>query len=114
MPVVEIRVVKQEVEQVMEHGEFSARGAILDIYPMGSKMPFRLDFFDDEIDEISRDENDYDGETTSKGLDFIYVNIFLMTKLFMLCLSDHNFINIVLSFCKYALFLCNSINMHSI
>ena len=27
---------------------------------------------DDDIDEISRDENDYDGETTSKGLDFIY------------------------------------------
>jgi len=42
----------RSVEQVMEHGEFSARGAILDIYPMGSKMPFRLDFFDDEIDEI--------------------------------------------------------------
>ena len=42
----------RNVDQVMEHGEFSARGAILDIYPMGSKMPFRLDFFDDEIDEI--------------------------------------------------------------
>lgn len=40
------------VEQVMEHGEFSARGAILDLYPMGSNSPFRLDFFDDEIDEI--------------------------------------------------------------
>ena len=40
------------VEQVMEHGEFSARGAILDLFPMGSKHPFRLDFFDDEIDEI--------------------------------------------------------------
>ena len=40
------------VDQVMEHGEFSARGAILDIYPMGSNTPFRLDFFDDEIDEI--------------------------------------------------------------
>ena len=40
------------VDQVMEHGEFSARGAILDLYPMGSKTPFRLDFFDDEIDEI--------------------------------------------------------------
>jgi len=40
------------VEQVMEHGEFSARGAILDLFPMGSKTPFRLDFFDDEIDEI--------------------------------------------------------------
>ncbi|MDP7593020.1 MAG: transcription-repair coupling factor [Litorilituus sp.] len=40
------------VEQVMEHGEFSARGAILDLFPMGSNTPFRLDFFDDEIDEI--------------------------------------------------------------
>ena len=42
----------RNVEQVMEHGEFSARGAILDLFPMGSKTPFRLDFFDDEIDEI--------------------------------------------------------------
>ncbi|MEW6991360.1 transcription-repair coupling factor [Colwelliaceae bacterium 6441] len=40
------------VDQVMEHGEFSARGAILDLFPMGSNSPFRLDFFDDEIDEI--------------------------------------------------------------
>ncbi|MEI6894288.1 MAG: transcription-repair coupling factor [Colwellia sp.] len=42
----------RHVDQVLEHGEFSARGAILDIFPMGSKTPFRLDFFDDEIDEI--------------------------------------------------------------
>lgn len=42
----------RNVEQVLEHGEFSARGAILDLFPMGSKTPFRLDFFDDEIDEI--------------------------------------------------------------
>jgi transcription-repair coupling factor (superfamily II helicase) len=40
------------VDQVMEHGEFSVRGAIVDLFPMGSKTPFRLDFFDDEIDEI--------------------------------------------------------------
>ncbi len=40
------------VDQVMEHGEFSARGAILDLYPMGSKTPYRLDFFDDEIEDI--------------------------------------------------------------
>jgi transcription-repair coupling factor (superfamily II helicase) len=40
------------VDQVMEHGEFSARGAILDLFPMGCKSPFRLDFFDDEIDDI--------------------------------------------------------------
>ncbi|WP_286266346.1 transcription-repair coupling factor [Thalassotalea atypica] len=42
----------RNVDQVMEHGEFSARGAILDLFPMGSNQPFRLDFFDDEIDEI--------------------------------------------------------------
>ncbi len=40
------------VDQVMEHGEFSVRGAILDLFPMGSNAPYRLDFFDDEIDEI--------------------------------------------------------------
>lgn len=40
------------VEQVVEHGEYSLRGSILDIYPMGSKSPYRLDFFDDEIDTI--------------------------------------------------------------
>ncbi|WP_448211176.1 transcription-repair coupling factor [Colwellia sp. MEBiC06753] len=42
----------RNVDQVMEHGEFSARGAILDLFPMGSNAPFRLDFFDDEIEEI--------------------------------------------------------------
>lgn len=40
------------VEQVMEHGEFSARGSLLDLYPMGCSLPFRIDFFDDEVDGI--------------------------------------------------------------
>tara|TARA_R110001583_G_scaffold28426_3_gene100898 strand:- start:10154 stop:13636 length:3483 start_codon:yes stop_codon:yes gene_type:complete len=40
------------VDQVMDHGQFCARGSILDIFPMGSDQPFRLDFFDDEIDSI--------------------------------------------------------------
>jgi transcription-repair coupling factor (superfamily II helicase) len=40
------------VDQVMEHGEFSARGSILDLYPMGSEEPLRVDFFDDEIDSL--------------------------------------------------------------
>ena len=42
----------RNVEQVMEHGEFSVRGSIVDLYPMGSKHPYRLDFFDDEVDSI--------------------------------------------------------------
>lgn len=40
------------VTQVQEHGEFAIRGAILDLYPMGAKMPYRIDLFDDEIDSI--------------------------------------------------------------
>lgn len=40
------------VSQVMEHGEFAVRGAIIDLYPMGSKLPFRIDLFDDEVDTL--------------------------------------------------------------
>ncbi len=40
------------VSQVMEHGEFAVRGAIIDLYPMGSKLPYRIDLFDDEIDTL--------------------------------------------------------------
>ena len=40
------------VAQVEEHGEFSARGSILDLFPMGSMVPFRIDFFDDEVETI--------------------------------------------------------------
>ncbi|NHI01934.1 transcription-repair coupling factor [Oceanimonas sp. MB9] len=40
------------VEQVLEHGEFAARGALLDLFPMGAEEPVRIDFFDDEIDTL--------------------------------------------------------------
>jgi len=33
-------------------GEFSVRGSLIDLFPMGSIVPYRLDFFDDEIDSI--------------------------------------------------------------
>ncbi|WP_192988779.1 transcription-repair coupling factor [Dickeya dianthicola] len=42
----------RSVDQVMEHGEFATRGALLDLFPMGSEEPFRIDFFDDEIDSL--------------------------------------------------------------
>ena len=40
------------VSQVTEHGEFTVRGSIIDIFPMGSDRPFRLDLLDDEIESI--------------------------------------------------------------
>ncbi|WP_417664668.1 transcription-repair coupling factor [Pseudidiomarina donghaiensis] len=42
----------RHVAQVMEHGEFCVRGSLLDLFPMGSAAPFRIDFFDDEVDSI--------------------------------------------------------------
>jgi transcription-repair coupling factor (superfamily II helicase) len=40
------------VTQVMEHGEFAVRGALLDLFPMGSPLPYRIDLLDDEIESI--------------------------------------------------------------
>ncbi|MUK50636.1 transcription-repair coupling factor [Aliivibrio fischeri] len=40
------------VDQVMSHGEYASRGSIIDLFPMGNGHPFRIDFFDDEIDSI--------------------------------------------------------------
>jgi len=40
------------VETVYEHGEFAVRGSIMDIFPMGSDTPFRIDLFDDEIESL--------------------------------------------------------------
>ncbi|MFZ1344637.1 transcription-repair coupling factor [Thiothrix eikelboomii] len=42
----------QQVSQVMQHGEYASRGALVDLFPMGSTLPYRIDLFDDEIDSI--------------------------------------------------------------
>ena len=40
------------VTQVVSQGEFAVRGGIIDIFPTGVTLPFRLYMFDDEIDSI--------------------------------------------------------------
>ncbi|MGR4870016.1 transcription-repair coupling factor [Variovorax sp. LARHSF232] len=40
------------VTQVVSPGEYAVRGGLIDLYPMGSSMPYRVDLFDDEIDSI--------------------------------------------------------------
>lgn len=40
------------VDSVLEHGEFAIRGAIVDIFPMGTDQPYRIDLFDDEIETL--------------------------------------------------------------
>jgi len=47
------------VSQVMSHGEFAVRGSLIDLFPMGSSQPLRIDLFDNEIDSIRT----FDAET---------------------------------------------------
>lgn len=52
------------VGQVMSHSEFCVRGSIIDLFPMGSDKPYRVDLFDDEIDSIR-----YFDPSTQRSLD---------------------------------------------
>ena len=40
------------VETVTARGEFAVRGALMDIFPMGSEAPLRIDLMDDEIESL--------------------------------------------------------------
>jgi transcription-repair coupling factor (superfamily II helicase) len=40
------------VSQVMSPGEYSVRGGLIDLFPMGSALPYRIDLFGDTIDTI--------------------------------------------------------------
>jgi len=40
------------VDTVYEHGEYAIRGSLLDIFPMGSRLPFRIDLFDNEVETL--------------------------------------------------------------
>ncbi len=51
------------VSQVETHGEFAVRGSILDLFPMSSHLPFRVEFFDEEIETIRTFDPD-----TQRGL----------------------------------------------
>jgi transcription-repair coupling factor (superfamily II helicase) len=53
------------VPQVTEHGEFAVRGSLIDVFPMGSTRPVRIDFFDDDIESLRyfSPETQISGET---------------------------------------------------
>ena len=53
----------QHVSQVVAPGEFAIRGGLLDLFPMGSALPYRLDLLDDQLDSIRAFDPD-----TQRGL----------------------------------------------
>ena len=52
------------VTQVVAHGEFAVRGSLIDVFPMGSDTPYRIDLLDREVDSIRRFDPD-----TQRSLD---------------------------------------------
>jgi transcription-repair coupling factor (superfamily II helicase) len=40
------------VDTVYAHGEFAIRGSLVDLFPMGSDLPYRIDLFDDEVETL--------------------------------------------------------------
>jgi transcription-repair coupling factor (superfamily II helicase) len=54
------------VSQVTAPGEFAVRGSLLDVFPMGTATPLRIDLFDDEIEAIRRFDPD-----TQRSLDAV-------------------------------------------
>src|SRR6202046_722447 len=52
------------VTQVVAHGEFAVRGSLIDVFPMGSDMPYRIDLLDRDVDSIRRFDPD-----TQRSLD---------------------------------------------
>lgn len=61
----------ERVDSCVEKGTFSARGDLLDVFPVNSETPFRIDFFGDEIESIKA----YDRETreTIKSLSSVSI-----------------------------------------
>ncbi len=57
------------VSQVMEPGEFAVRGGVIDLFPAGSQVPYRLDLFGDDVESIR--EFDPASQRSGKQLDGI-------------------------------------------
>jgi transcription-repair coupling factor (superfamily II helicase) len=59
------------VTQVVAHGEFAVRGSLIDVFPMGSDTPYRIDLLDRDIDSIRR--FDPDTQRSLEKLDRIHL-----------------------------------------
>ncbi len=57
------------VTQVVAHGEFAVRGSLIDVFPMGSDTPYRIDMLDRDVNSIRR--FDPDSQRSSEKLDRI-------------------------------------------
>ncbi len=57
--------------QTIKTGQFSKRGSIIDIFPLGVNEPVRIDFFDDQVDTIKT--YDIDTQRSIKEVDSVFI-----------------------------------------
>ena len=62
----------QCVTQVYQHAEFAVRGSIVDLFPMGSSVPYRIELFDEEVESIRT----FDPETQRSLEKIKQINLF--------------------------------------
>ena len=84
----------QKVSQVLNPGEFSRRGDIVDIYEITADYPYRLEFFGDEVDGIRQ----FDAQTQKSLSNVEQVTIYPADELI---LSEEDFARASQAFEKY-------------
>lgn len=78
----------EKVDYATTHGQFAIRGDVVDIFASGQEFPFRIEFFDEDVEKITN--FDFSTMKTIKNLDKI--------EIFPLFLKFGN--NSVLDLCK--------------
>ena len=71
-----VKVGYEPVYTITKTGEFSRRGSIVDIFPLGYEKPIRLDFFGDEIETIKY----FNMETQRSVEEIMSVNVLPVTE----------------------------------
>ncbi len=61
----------ESVDQIESPGQFSVRGSIVDVYTLTDETPYRIDFFDDEVEEIK--SFDVDSQRSVEKIDSIKI-----------------------------------------
>ncbi len=59
------------VTQVAAHGEFALRGSLVDVFPMGSELPFRIDLLDEDVEAIRY--FDVETQRSREAVEFIHL-----------------------------------------
>lgn len=100
----------QRTDFVVEPGQFSLRGSIIDIYSFSNDLPYRIDFFGEEVETI----RSFDVETQLSHQNLDAISIIPNIQNNLIHQSHHSFLNFIPSdsiiWCKNILFFTDRVN----